>query len=135
MTEYLYFFIIIIIIILLDEVVDLWEANQSVAGPAFGRNGTYAAFTYATEGVRVVKEFASTATKNERFFLYMALQDMHAPQQVPSHYSEIYPSPKYNTDYAIENGMASLADEVLLNVTNALKDAKLWNNTLFVYTR
>jgi arylsulfatase I/J len=116
------------------ELVDLWKANETSAGPAHGYNGTYAAFTYANEGVRLVKEFKATAKAEERFFLYMALQDMHAPQQVPAAYSDLYPAPHYTSDYAIENGMASLADEVLRNVTNGLKSAGMWPNTFFVYT-
>ena len=36
----------------------------------------------------------------------------HAPQEVPEKFSDLHPPPGYYEDYAIMNGMASLADEV-----------------------
>jgi arylsulfatase A-like enzyme len=59
---------------------------------------------------------------------------MHAPQEVPKQYSDLYPSPKYSPDYAIMNGMASIADEAFGNVTAALKAKGMWENTLIAYT-
>eukprot|EP00041_Stephanoeca_diplocostata_P024115 m.603621 g.603621 ORF g.603621 m.603621 type:complete len:351 (-) comp22455_c2_seq8:2081-3133(-) len=65
---------------------------------------------------------------------YIALQVMHAPQEVPESFSKMYPSPKYDNDYAIMNGMATAADQVLGNTTSALEMKGLWANTLFIYT-
>ena len=112
------------------DVVDLWSENATHAEPARHLNGTYAAYTYAQRGVDVV----NAHNASEPLFMYMALQDMHAPNEVPTKYSDMYPSADYTSDYAIENGMASIADEVLHNVTSALKAAKMWTNTLLVYT-
>lgn len=66
------------------------------------------------------------------FFMYVALQSMHAPQQVPSKYSDMYP--KHFKDFQIMNGMASISDEVLGNLTSALKERGMWTNTLIILT-
>jgi len=60
------------------------------------------------------------------------LQSMHAPQQVPSYYSDMYKG--YYEDFAIMNGMATVSDEVLGNMTAALKAKGMWQNTLIVVT-
>ena len=59
---------------------------------------------------------------------------MHAPQEVPSRFSSLYDPSTYSDDYAIMNGMAAAADEVLGNVTAALQVKRMWNTTLLVYT-
>ena len=59
---------------------------------------------------------------------------MHAPQEVPSQYSDLYGADKFSNDYAIMNGMASAADEVLGNVSSAMQARGMWANTLIVYT-
>jgi hypothetical protein len=46
----------------------------------------------------------------------------------------MYPSPKYDTDYAIMNGMASCADEVIHNISTAMMNKGMWANTLLIYT-
>jgi len=59
---------------------------------------------------------------------------MHAPQEVPAQYSNLFPSPQYSPDYAIQNGMGNIADEVLGNVTSLLQAKGMWDNTLLIYT-
>lgn len=93
----------------------------------------YGSFLYGEEAVRVVNDHDLTQNSS-RLFMYVALQVMHAPQEVPSQYSDMYPSPTYFTDYSIMNGMASAADEVLGNLTAALKRRSMWADTLLVYT-
>ena len=51
--------------------------------------------------------------------MYIALQDMHAPNQVPEAFSAHFPAPKYECasppsshDYCVKNGMGTAADEV-----------------------
>ena len=58
------------------------------------------------------------------------MQVMHAPQEVPAEYSNLFPDPKYSPDYAIQNGMGAIADEVLGNVTSFLQQKDMWSNTL-----
>ena len=107
--------------------VDLYESHA----PALGLNGTYGTFTYTRRAVELVEAHNTSVP----LFLYMALQVMHAPQEVPARFSDQYSGTgKYSDDYAIMNGMATAADESLGNVSAALKGRGMWRDTLLVYT-
>ena len=106
--------------------VDLYESTH----PALGLNGSYATFTYTQRAVEIVEEHNASVP----LFLYMALQVMHAPQEVPTRFSALYPAKTYSDDYAIMNGMASAADEALANVSSALRAKGMWANTLLIHT-
>ena len=107
--------------------VDLYASTA----PAVGLNGTYGTIMYTRHAVELVEAHNMSTP----LFLYMALQVMHAPQEVPSRFSDLYSSTgRYSDDYAIMNGMATAADEALGNVTAALMARKMWQSTLFVYT-
>ena len=59
---------------------------------------------------------------------------MHAPQQVPDSFYNLYPQPEFFHDYAVQNGMAAIGDQVLGNMTSTLKAAGMWENTLVIHT-
>jgi len=104
--------------------VDLWRDD----GPAYGRNGTYGEYIYNAEIQRVIRAHDPSVP----LFIYAALQSMHAPLEVPSKYSDLYPD--HSDDFKIMNGMASISDEVLGNMTAELKARGMWNSTLIILT-
>lgn len=110
------------------EGVDLYASTQ----PAYGRNNTgFGSLTHGAEAVAVIAAHDVSVP----LFLFMALQVMHTPAQVPPEFSAIYHrTGNYTEAYAVTNGMATLADEALGNVTAALKARGMWETTLLVHT-
>ena len=105
--------------------MDLYETDH----PATDKNGTYGALIYHDEALRLI-EAHNPATP---FFLYLAFQINHAPLQVPDKYKAYYPCDNKNcTTRQTYQAMTVLADEVLGNVTDALRAKGMWDNTLVV---
>ena len=112
--------------------MDLYRTDR----PAYGENGTYGAYIYNAELQRIiannsVTERGAAAAAGKPLFIYCALQDQHAPEQVTPEFQSLFNS-SYTESYAIYNGMGSAADSVFGNATRALKQHGLWENTLVV---
>jgi arylsulfatase I/J len=111
--------------------VDLWAHE----GPAYGRNGTYSTRLYAEEAVRVViQAAASSAARHDHprpLFLYQSWQAMHGPLEAPPEYELPLPNDPRGAR-ARMNAMAAILDEGIANLTEALKETGLYENTLIV---
>ena len=65
------------------------------------------------------------------FFLYFALHNTHGPIEAPRRFIDMY-----NFSLPLRNtfdAMVSVVDESVANVTRALRETGMWNNTLFVW--
>jgi len=94
--------------------------------------GNYSTHAFTRQAVKVIQEHDST---DGPLFLYLAHQAVHYPDEVPKQYKDPY---KNNVDWTDQRityaGMLSAADESIANVTKALKEKGMWENTLVVFT-
>ena len=98
-----------------------------------GENGTYGAFLYNARVLKIIEQHPEPDVNP--LFIYLATQTMHAPVEVPSFYSDIYlqKSDLFTKTYAVSNGMATVTDSILANVTTALTKRGMWARTLIVH--
>ena len=84
--------------------------------PAYGLNGTYACYTYND----AILETLAMAEHNPstKLFLYIALQVMHAPEQVTEQFQSVYDAETYTSNYAgaMCNGSFALAQRFQNNL-------------------
>lgn len=112
--------------------VDLYRTTH----PAVGENGTYNAFNFAAEAQRVIKNHAKEKSV-QPLFMFLALHNVHQPVEAPPDFLNLYPKSNYNKSTMprrVYNAMHSAVDEVVKNVTLALRTAGMWQNTVFVLT-
>uniref|UniRef100_A0A3P8W5J4 Arylsulfatase B n=1 Tax=Cynoglossus semilaevis TaxID=244447 RepID=A0A3P8W5J4_CYNSE len=91
--------------------------------------GDYSTELFSQKAVNIIEKQQS----NKPFFLYVALQAVHAPLQVPDKYLEPYSFIK-DLDRRIYAGMVSAMDEAVGNITAALQRTGHWENTVLVFS-
>ncbi|XP_046547542.1 LOW QUALITY PROTEIN: arylsulfatase B-like [Haliotis rubra] len=109
-----------------------WEPSLDYHDNLFhARNysGVYSAFTFAQRAVDIIHQHNAS----QPLFMYLPYQNVHAPIEVPKMYEDMYPN-VVNTGRRIYSGMVSVLDEAVGNVTQALKDRGLFENTLILFT-
>eukprot|EP00035_Acanthoeca_spectabilis_P004375 m.102768 g.102768 ORF g.102768 m.102768 type:complete len:689 (-) comp12550_c0_seq2:128-2194(-) len=106
-------------------------------------DGVYSTYMYAAEARRII---AAAADRNAAaphaeggapFFLYLAAQSIHTPLEAPDEYMALYPDApdeRNNSDARVIHAMVTALDDLVGNVTGALKSGNLWANTLVVFT-
>lgn len=103
---------------------DLWDTDK----PGFGMNGTYGDYLYAARAVSVIQAHVATTP----LFYYLAMQCAHDPMQVPDRFAALYD--KETCADVDEYAFSSVIDEVISNVTAALRKKDMWANTLMVFS-
>jgi len=113
---------------------DLWQT----LAPAYDAvpKMEYSTDTYAAEAVKIIEEHGKSQldpaqrTPNP-LFMYFAVQNVHAPYQMPpTCETQEYPLMWDNT-YA---NMLHALDSATANVTSALQKAGIWDSTLVLWT-
>jgi arylsulfatase A-like enzyme len=111
--------------------------------------GHYSTHVFTDRAVQVIQNHhhhqqqqqAGTAATNastttQPLFLYLAYQGVHAPNEVPLIYSDRYRH--HHDDWTDERqlyaGMLTAVDEGIGNVTNALRKAGMWDDTVLIIT-
>ena len=101
---------------------DLWRDH----GPAVGENGTFSTFLYGHEAVKVVERHDTS----KPLFVYLAFQATHSPYETPPGYEQASDPIERRTF----NAMVNIMDEAMGNLTTALKDKSMWNDTIIVFS-
>jgi arylsulfatase A-like enzyme len=113
--------------------------------------GNYSTHVFTRHAVRIIEEYAqrmkASKKKNDTdtagaavehttpLFLYFAHQAVHAPDEVPEHYYNLYLNQStWSRQRKTYAAMLTAADESIANVTRALQEHGLWDNTLVVLT-
>lgn len=129
------------------DLVDLWRDH----GPAYGENGTFSGYLYSGEAVRVIKTHAEkhlpqhpgpeagagggtgagAASGYTPLFMYLAWHLVHSPLEVPSLYFD--PKCADNKNRQLYHGMVTALDQGVGNVTRALRDNGMLENSLVIF--
>ncbi|XP_046584420.1 arylsulfatase B-like isoform X1 [Haliotis rubra] len=96
--------------------------------PATEYEDVYSAYTFVDKATEVIH----THDVNQPLFLYVAMQNVHEPLQAPSKYYDMYPHVK-NEGRRFLSAMASALDDAVGNVTKALKDKGIFEDTLILF--
>lgn len=115
--------------------VDLWLND----GPGRTWNGTYDAEMYSRFAVDVVRRHAQRATDPTGriaiapLYLHVEYHVVHEPVQSPPQYQARYPNVT-NACRKAYCGMLSALDDGVANVTSALHEGGLYNNSVIIVT-
>jgi arylsulfatase B len=111
--------------------------------------GNYSTHVFTRHAIRIIEEHAqhmkaapnndtnmtAGAAENTPLFLYFAHQAVHAPDEVPEHYYNLYQNQStWSRQRKTYAAMLTATDESIANVTRALQEHGLWDNTLVVLT-
>ncbi|KAK3087860.1 hypothetical protein FSP39_011626 [Pinctada imbricata] len=92
-------------------------------------SGIYSTHLFSERAINIIRNKPSS----KPMFMYLAFQAVHAPLQVPDRYINPYLhiKDKNRRTYA---AMVSAMDEAVGNITSALKQSGLWDNTILVFS-
>ena len=118
---------------------DLWIHDGTSAGA--GSMGVGMPATHLVESAfngYLFNDFAVQAVEShdlsKPLFMYLAPASAHSPLQAPQRFIDLYP-PGWNSDRRLYAAECSVWDEILGNVTAAMKARPgMWENTLLVFS-
>ena len=116
-----------------DEAYNDYTGYNFVNGESvqFDANGTYSTHLYTQLAEKVITDHAQS-NPGTPLFLYLAYQAPHSPLEVPQQYEDLYSNIE-NDDRRVFSAMVTAMDESIGNVTLALKDNGLYDNTIIVF--
>ena len=110
-------------------IVDLWDSDK----PGTGLNGTGADHYEEALFEERLMDIITSHNTSTPLYLYYPAHLVHAPPEVPDRYVEKFDFITYKPRQ-IYSAMVKYLDDVIGNLTSALKQRGLWDNLLFVLT-
>ncbi|CAM4310604.1 arylsulfatase [Zobellia nedashkovskayae] len=116
-----------------QQTPDYW--NNTYFDDTYFRNGEpekvsgYATDVWFDEAIKYVQR-----TKEEPFFLYLPLNAAHSPFNVPEEYAKMYEDAPLTDVQKRFYGMITNIDENFGKLISFLKDEKLFDNTIIIFT-
>eukprot|EP00039_Didymoeca_costata_P025533 m.13731 g.13731 ORF g.13731 m.13731 type:complete len:547 (+) comp4913_c0_seq1:133-1773(+) len=94
-------------------------------------NGTYSTFMYTARAVSIIENNPS----NEPLYIYLPFQNIHGPTEAPDRFLEPYKEKYPDLPFYRSKIVACLSalDEGVANITAALKQAGMWENTVLFF--
>lgn len=95
-----------------------------------GAQGDYSGLVFSSAAVDVVNKHDTS----KPLFLYLAYQNVHAPAEVPQSYMDRYNTTIKDLKRRKFAGMLTVVDEGLGNVTAAMAEKGMLDNTIIIFT-
>ncbi|XP_072023686.1 arylsulfatase B-like isoform X2 [Amphiura filiformis] len=96
---------------------------------AYEYKGQYSTHIFARRTMDIIEQHNAT----EPLFIFLSLQAVHSPFDVPKKYIHINKHFKDPTR-RIYAGMVTCMDEAIGNITQALKNNNMWDNTVLIFS-
>eukprot|EP01121_Diplochlamys_sp_Union-15-3_P009056 TRINITY_DN2445_c0_g1_i1.p1 TRINITY_DN2445_c0_g1~~TRINITY_DN2445_c0_g1_i1.p1 ORF type:complete len:443 (-),score=61.04 TRINITY_DN2445_c0_g1_i1:83-1411(-) len=93
-------------------------------------NHTYNGYLLTDRAIDLIENHNPT----NPFFLYFAPENVHTPLQVPSYYEDTFCSHINNSIRRIHCGKTVFLDEMVKNITDALRAKNMWEDTVFFFS-
>lgn len=93
------------------------------------QNGTYSTYVFQER----VRQIVAAHDPQKPLFLYLPLQSVHEPLEVPRPYYDMYPN-VVSEERRVFSGMVTAMDDVIGNLTWFLKSRGMYDDTLFAFT-
>ena len=97
----------------------------------------YSTHLFTEQAVHVIEQHAKRPLVGgamQPLFLYLAWQAIHGPIEAPPECIEPFENSGMSGDRLKTAGMIHCMDKGVGEVVSALKEALMWNNTLFIFT-
>ncbi len=94
--------------------------------------GEYNAYRFTDAAVAAIESHDPSSPSSPPLFLYVALQNTHAPLEAVPAFEALYPNVTYGLQRVFD-AMVSTVDSAVANITAALKARGMWDNTLLVW--
>ena len=107
------------------EGYDFWDDDEVL----YKANGTYSTTLFQDKAVDIIRGHDSS----KPLFLYLPFQSVHYPVQVPKVYQDLYSEKRVDLLRQKYLGMVTAMDDAVGNVTQALKESGLYENTIIVF--